>query len=413
MNTRRHHPKTHLGRLLASAAEHDIRDDHDPWPLVAGRMRRQKVESFGRAQRWWVEGLKLAAAGLVVVLIGIVLALIFRPASNEEVGAPEPTPVVTPQSTPLVVMPSPDDDLPSAGRVTTTIPLVIEGRPAFDNEPIHPALWVPQASTGGVTRFTPTLLAASTIPIAEQGAGAPVAAATTDESVWIATDRAVVQFDLSANAIAGTVELDGTPTAIATGLDSVWVTTREPDTLVRIDIDTRAVVAVIPDVAAGTSLVVNDGAVWVLGQAVGTPLTRVDPATNQIAARTSLDLPNLPIPSDSCQNCAGEVTTAAGDVWVVVPGRNALLRVDGATNQVAVLIPVGQNPVSVVADDRGIWVGHGSADGLYLIDPETSSVVAATRLTTAQRLRFLVARDGVIWAASDISDVIVRVEPES
>jgi streptogramin lyase len=404
MNIRRHNPKTHLGRLLASVAEHDIRDDHDPWPLVAGRMRRHEVEKIERARQWWVEGLKLAAAGLVVGLIGIVLALTFRLATDEKVAAPSSTPVV---------MPSPSADLPSAGRVTTTIPLAIEGRPAFDDERIHPALWIPQPSTGSLTRFTPSLLSTSPIPIAEVGAGAPVAVATTDDSVWIATDRAVVQFDLATNTIEATIELAGTPTAIATGLDSVWITTRDPDTLVRIDIDTRAVVATVPDVLGGTSLVVADDAVWVLGQAEDTVLTRADPASNQIAARIALDLPNLPGTGDSCQTCTGEVTTAAGDVWVAVPGRNALLRVDATTNQVAVVIPVGQNPVSVVADDRGVWIGHASGDGLYLIDPETNSVVAVTRLTTPQRLSALVAHDGVIWAASDYYDVIVRVEPQS
>jgi streptogramin lyase len=414
MNIRRRTPRTHLGRLLASVAEQEIREDYDPWPLVAGRLRRHEVEKIEHRRRWWIEGLKLAAAGLVVGLIGIMLVLTFRLTADDQVAVPNRTPVVTPQSTPPAVMPPPASDLPSAGQVTTTIPLPVEGRPAIYQAPTHWSIWAPQASTGSVTRIAPGQLASSTISFAEGGVGDPIAVASSDDWVWIATDRAIVQIDPMTNAIVATVEVSGTPLAIATGFDSVWITTSEPDTLVRINIATRTIVATVPDVVAGTSLVASDDAVWILGQANnGTLLTRVDPAADQVSARISLDLPNVPSTGAGCQTCAGEVTTAAGDIWVALSGLNALARVDAATNLVTVVIPVGESPVSVVADDRGIWVGHGSGDGLFLIDPETNSVVAATRLTTPQQLSALVAHDGAIWAASDIFDVIVRVEPAS
>jgi DNA-binding beta-propeller fold protein YncE len=103
------------------------------------------------------------------------------------------------------------------------------------------------------------------------------------------------------------------------------------------------------------------GAIWFTDRGKG-ELVRVDPATNQAAARIDLG-----------GEASGLAVTDSA-VWVTVESTNETLRIDPATNEVVARIATGTQPIWVAATPELAWVTH--ADGtLVQVDAATSEVV--------------------------------------
>jgi hypothetical protein len=96
-----------VARNLADAAEHDIRDDPDPWTLVAARMRHVDAVRRHQRRRWVGETLRFAAAVLVFVLAGAALVALLgsrapdvpAPAGSQPLTTPIATPTAEPRNT--------------------------------------------------------------------------------------------------------------------------------------------------------------------------------------------------------------------------------------------------------------------------------------------------------------------------
>ena len=107
------------------------------------------------------------------------------------------------------------------------------------------------------------------------------------------------------------------------------------------------VVATIATGGFSYSMAAGAGAVWVAGS---DQVTRVDPATNTVAAR---------IPVAATGAGPAGVAVGAGAVWVPVAIPGALWGIDPATDKVTSKIPLDQplsGSISVAATGDTVWV---------------------------------------------------------
>lgn len=138
---------------------------------------------------------------------------------------------------------------------------------------------------------------------------------------------------------------------------------------------------VLPDGLGASRIAIGEGAVWALsstGENGSSVLVRIDPATDQVLATTSLE----PDP--------WYVAAGAGAVWVGFPRSSMIQWVDAATNEVTGRIQLpGDGVGAVAADDQAVWVeviedrsdqGQQNLASLVRIDPQTSEIVATIQL---------------------------------
>jgi DNA-binding beta-propeller fold protein YncE len=166
---------------------------------------------------------------------------------------------------------------------------------------------------------------------------------------------AVVRIDMANDQIVGApIQLNFDPWSIAATSDAVWVAKNGPAALVRIDSQTRQIVATI-DIDA--SLVAADAqGVWVSGAGENSPnsntTSRVDPTTNHLVGTP------VPVGMEPIQLVAG-----AGSIWVGAhSGPPAITRIDSETGKVVATIEVGFPVHGLGAGPTSIWAAdyHGS-----------------------------------------------------
>jgi YVTN family beta-propeller protein len=98
----------------------------------------------------------------------------------------------------------------------------------------------------------------------------------------------------------------------------------------------------------------------------GTPVVRVRKPIGVAA----------PLQTTCPEERSGGVACAGGSAWVTSFERNAVLRVDRATNKVGAVVPVGDWPIGVVAVAGSIWVADWSGGAVTRIDPSANSSIA-------------------------------------
>jgi streptogramin lyase len=166
-------------------------------------------------------------------------------------------------------------------------------------------------------------------------------------------------------------------------------------------IDLTATIAVAPNPLA---IAVGEGAVWIAHQ--GGVVSRVDPATNQVAA-------TIPLPASG----ATSITVGAGAVWVTVTaaGTTSLYRLDPATNAIVETIALGPSTGvdgSVVRVGEGaVWVATGGGSLVARVDPQTSAItrVPASPETQPSGIAF---GGGFVWVVAQ-PGTVYKVDPHT
>lgn len=120
----------------------------------------------------------------------------------------------------------------------------------------------------------------------------------------------------------------------------------------------------------------DDSAAWVYNANTGI-VTRIDPATNTIAATITVGA--------RCDQCGGNIAVGDGAVWVDETMDNTVTRIDPRTNKVVATINAngpsqGQTWLSVTPG--AVWVGDYYAGVVSRIDPQTNTVAAAPALSS-------------------------------
>jgi DNA-binding beta-propeller fold protein YncE len=104
--------------------------------------------------------------------------------------------------------------------------------------------------------------------------------------------------------------------------DSIWVSSNQGNALVRVNPATNKVTGSTPIGPMPRFLAVGAGSVWVLNQGDGT-ISRVDAATGKLLATIQAGIPGF----------GGEIAFGAGAVWATV-FKFPMTKIDPATNQV-------------------------------------------------------------------------------
>jgi YVTN family beta-propeller protein len=317
---------------------------------------------------------------------------------------------------------SPAAGLPIAGQLIATVPV---GQSPFVVAAGHGAIWVLNDIAGTLSRIDPaTNAVVATIQIS-----APIAPSSPPSEllglrqarpalaidatfVWATKpeEQAVVQVDPLTNTVVATIPLEAKATSIASDGSSLWVSLFGASSVTRIDIETLDAVATIADVPTPAGIAVHQDAVWVANYLSDT-VTRIDRQTNQVVEQVSVRWPNAPFTGFQCSLCATEILAGDDGVWVSLLTAGVIARIDGTTNRLTAIIPVGIQPNSLARHARGVWVGHKSSTGVLLIDPSTNQVVAAVPATDPpHQLPAIALAENSIWVARTPARDVVRIE---
>jgi virginiamycin B lyase len=185
------------------------------------------------------------------------------------------------------------------------------------------SLWIPSCGDHTVVRVDPeTGVSQATIAAGPADSEGGIAAGAG--SVWIVTskDGDLARIDPSTNTVSAHIHIPAGSFNPLFADGSIWVSSNLGGTLVRIDPATNKVVGQTPVGLMPRFLTAGAGAVWVLNQGDGT-IARVDTATGKRTAVIPAGIPGL----------GGEITFGGGAVWATV-FEYPITRIDPATNQV-------------------------------------------------------------------------------
>ena len=194
-------------------------------------------------------------------------------------------------------------------------------------------------------------------------------------ALWVATSRgtAIAKFDPATGKQLARIPMADRPQTLAIGRAAVWVgmsaldgsstlTPGTPDSLAAIDPKTNEVTHTYPMPGGVRSLVATPRALWIVNRGYPT-VSRFDPASGKLTKRVALSA-----------NALGGATYADGDVWVVLPLEDTVVRIDDKTGK-KVSIGVGRHPTGIAAHGKQVWVTSFIDHTLWRIDPRKSRPV--------------------------------------
>ncbi len=333
---------------------------------VQGASARRISSSLVRRRRWWMAGGAAAFAVFALVTVGILL----RPSSSSvAVHVVHNSVAVVDAKTNRIV-----DDV-----VVGDYPGPVAARDG--------SVWVGNIGDSTVTEIHGETRETE-FPASAQR---PVDLALTEDALWIANAS---NFATEPPTGGGTVtrsSLDagelrvvkvGPPrvpdemgTFVASDGRAVWATNRSSATVARLDPASGRVLTRVMGLASG-GIAAGYGAVWV-------PLPRKD-LVARLNLRTGHVQARIPVSGNPQRVAVGE-----GGVWVVTTGlHSAVWRIDPGNDETVAVIPVPPKARRVTTGDGYVWVTSGRAEEekvrrpglLSKIDPRTNTIVASIAL---------------------------------
>lgn len=254
------------------------------------------------------------------------------------------------------------------------------------------------------------VLLAGTLVVGRVVAGQPRASTPSTATATTASPGSVAP--VRPSPVVATIATGGFSYSMAAGAGAVWVA--GSDQVTRVDPATNTVAARIPVAATGAGpagVAVGAGAVWV-PVAIPGALWGIDPATDKVTSKIPLDQP-----------LSGSISVAAtGDtVWVACCGQSGgvstssgrLLRVDTRRERVVADIALNASPVAIAADTSAAWVA--TAGGQVLMVNRKRNRVTAT-INAGGPLAFdrsIAVGAGGVWLADPFDEQLVRIDPET
>jgi virginiamycin B lyase len=268
----------------------------------------------------------------------------------------------------------------------------------------------PASSSAPITTAAPDLPEAQGI---EDVAGATTIEATPNPdwitiaggAAWVANvSSGIVGYDLASAAIVADLPLVGDAClAMDATADSLFVGDCGATTLVRIDVDTRSIVATVSlpfaRLAEESSIAASDEAVWVLSGGAERQIARVDQAGDVVTG-------TFAAPTGS-----SAMRFLDGSLWVSDADGALVHRLDPTTGVEQATIDVGAGARFMAAGEGGLWVMNNTAGTVSFIDPSTNAVTA-TIAVSSNRIDGgdIAVGGGFVWAR--VSDVVVtQIDP--
>ncbi|HEX6714464.1 MAG TPA: ABC transporter substrate-binding protein [Thermoleophilaceae bacterium] len=101
-----------------------------------------------------------------------------------------------------------------------------------------------------------------------------------------------------------------------------------------------------------------------------------------------------------------------GSLWLAIPGRGEVLRVEPDTNTVGDRIPVGEGPGALAVGAGSVWTAAVPGEVLHRIDPQSGTVARTVRFRGA-RVAALAFGAGALWVADSAGNALLELDPGS
>jgi hypothetical protein len=299
----------------------------------------------------------------------------------------------------------------AAAQQTVTLPV----NPDRGNVYAFDSFWLLDDISGLVTRWDPAsnkVLASIQVGDPKKTPyGDPVAAVATQDGLWVTSvaTSEVVHINPQTNQVDERIplgEVDGKPfvtnTMIGDG-QSLWVWDYDRNIALKIDLAEKKVAATLPNF--NPQLIAN-GSVWgieVQHSDTASRLLRLDPKTDQVAAKVSLTPP------------ATQQAGSADSFWFI--GGRTLFKIDPQTNQVVASVDPGAQPMFTREYGGSLWVTASpnppschdlNKSFLVKIDPNTNQVVGKLGMDCPLGIE-PVGQD--LWVFNGVAPQAVVVQP--
>jgi YVTN family beta-propeller protein len=220
------------------------------------------------------------------------------------------------------------------------------------------SIWSPSCGNHTLARIDPhTGKVVTEIPVgpADSEGGVTVG----DGSVWLVTDKRGVlsRIDPQTNKVIKAIQIPSGSYVPVFAEGSAWVTSSDHNSLIRVDAKSNSVVATIPVGPQPRFAAVGAGSVWTLNQGDGT-VSRVDMKTNRLTATVNAGIPGE----------GGEIAFGEGSVWATI-FKIPITRIDPATNQVAQQW-TGPGGDSIRVGHGSVWLSNLAQGTVWRLSPK-------------------------------------------
>ena len=216
--------------------------------------------------------------------------------------------------------------------------------------------------------------------------------AVADGNVWVVsgTEGTLWRIDPSTFEVVDTINLGGNTLHVAAGQGAVWVTGGLG--VRKIDLATGSRYGVVYyrcyDVAIG------ENAIWV-SESQGQQLLKIDPETRGVVATVKLE------------GKPSEVTYGHGTVWVILSDKDEVVGIDPNTHQVVTTLSSNAFIHGLTVDPTRVWYTHPHALNYY--EPATSVSGGFSITNPPARIVFYA---GSLWVTSPNEGLVTRINPE-
>ena len=230
----------------------------------------------------------------------------------------------------------------------------------------------------------------------------PVGVSVGNGVVWVASASGWLnEVDPETERSIAKISVGGHPSDIAVTDDLAWYSDSGDGTVRRVSTATGHFVGAPVNVGSLGHIDVDigpKGTVWVAGPDTGT-LYAIDATTGDVVNQKFVD-------------GAAELGIGPGALWVLANDGAALVRIDFATGEEALRIPLGAEPKTDLAvTSQAVYVAR--ADGLVTVyDAATGGELGQVRTTGANPE--LAVGKGALWMASDTGEghaELARLDP--
>ena len=223
-------------------------------------------------------------------------------------------------------------------------------------------------------------------------------------------ETSVGVIDPASSELVDDIEVGFKSSLIAAGEGFVWVADPGGSTLVKIDPETREVVARFGVETGATpfGLGAGLGAVWLaVRRGETSEVLELGPEFGDLRRRIPFGEAAEPVLSGRQLLALGE-----GDVWVVDPSVGGLWRIDPSAAK-ATKVTEGLDATSLAIDAGAVWTGGGA--GVTRIDATTGETIAESQLVVAgfAETSSLALGEDALWYVSSSDETLFRLHPET
>ena len=196
------------------------------------------------------------------------------------------------------------------------------------------------------------------------------------------------------------IPVPGSADFIAIDGDTIWVTNHG-----RVEhwSRTRGKLAEVAITRPCGAMVIASGSLWVIDCA-GKTLNRIDLRTATLAATIPTGIPKL-------DKYELQLAAGAGSIWIASDEKGVVSRVDPATNRVAATVTVDPDTSYLAYGFGAVWAISLPGQTIQRIDPATNTVTKKTTLGKAPG--FLAAGEGAVWVQEQGDGTLARIDPHS